>query len=142
MQEHQQELEEIQIHINELEDRLARATEQANIDAESKYEKRLQLIKKMHEEEIFEIRQLNSKKEAELEQLAIKGQLEKQEMFAKAKQEAKIEEQKKRARFQAKLENIKKQEIAEFKRIFLGNQLFQDQVNVVNQTTVSVSQND
>jgi len=47
-----------------LEDKLARASEKGVIDAEAKYEKRLELIKKMHEEEIFEIRQLNSKKEA------------------------------------------------------------------------------
>lgn len=57
-------MEEMQGHVNELEERLDGVAEQAQIDADAKYEKRLELIKKMHEEEIFEIRSLNSKKEA------------------------------------------------------------------------------
>ena len=57
-------MEEMQGHVNELEERLDGVAEQAQIDADAKYEKRLEFIKKMHEEEIFEIRSLNSKKEA------------------------------------------------------------------------------
>lgn len=64
----------MQEQINQLEDKLAKADEQAQIEAEIRYEKRLELIKKMHEEEICEIRQINIRKEAELEQLAIKSQ--------------------------------------------------------------------
>jgi hypothetical protein len=39
---------------------------------EQKYEDRLALVRRMHEEEILEIRKINQAKELELEQMAVR----------------------------------------------------------------------
>lgn len=68
-------------------------------EIEPKYEDRLNLIRKMHDEEILQIRKINDAKEHELEQMAIQFQTEKVRLFKQAKSEAKEEEKKKRAKF-------------------------------------------
>ncbi len=66
---------------------------------EQKYEDRLELIRKMHETEILQIRQINQAREKQLEDLAVQFQVEKTEIVKKIKQEAKAEEKRKREKF-------------------------------------------
>lgn len=82
---------------------------------EEKYENRLTLIRKMHEEEITEIHRLNELKEQQLEQMAIKFQTEKVQLIREAQKQAKLKEKEKRAKFQEKVEMIKRKEVDEYK---------------------------
>lgn len=66
---------------------------------EQKYEDRLELIRKMHETEILQIRQINQAREKQLEDLAVQFHVEKTEIVKKIKQEAKAEEKRKREKF-------------------------------------------
>ena len=100
-----------------LEEAIIEALESSRIRYESaKYEERLKLIKKMHEEEVQEIRKVNKDREDHLEQQIVAFRKEKDKIFKQAKQEAAQEEKRKRAKFQLKVERIKRQEVAEVKR--------------------------
>ena len=58
MQEHVQELERMQNLIDQLQGKLDEATEIAKLDLEQKYEQRLEFVRKMHQEELYETRRL------------------------------------------------------------------------------------
>jgi hypothetical protein len=83
---------------------------------QNKYEDRVKLIKKMHDEEIAEIRRVNRQREEQLEQQILGFHREREKLYSRAKDEARNEEKKKRAKFQLKVERIKRQEVAEIKR--------------------------
>ena len=66
---------------------------------QNKYEDRVKLIKKMHDEEIAEIRKVNRQREEQLEQQILSFQREREKLWSQAKDEARNEEKKKRAKF-------------------------------------------
>lgn len=53
-----QELERMQSLIDQLQGKLDEATEIAKLDLEQKYEQRLEFVRKMHQEELYETRRL------------------------------------------------------------------------------------
>ena len=83
---------------------------------QEKYEERLHLIKKLHEEEMSQVRRVNSQREEHLEKRVIEFEREKADLFFKAKEEAAREEKRKREKFQLKVERIKRQEMAEMRK--------------------------
>lgn len=100
-----------------MEERNREVMESSRIQFEqNKYEDRVKLIKKMHEEEISEIRRVNRMREEHLEAQIASMQKERDKLYAAAKEEAREEEKRKRAKFQLKVERIKRQEIAEMRR--------------------------
>lgn len=100
-----------------MEERNREVMESSRIQFEqNKYEDRVKLIKKMHEEEISEIRRVNRMREEHLEAQIASMQKERDKLYAAAKEEARDEEKRKRAKFQLKVERIKRQEIAEMRR--------------------------
>lgn len=64
-----------------------------------KYEERLSLIKKLHEEEMSQVRRVNAEREEHLSKKVIEFERQKEELFRKAKDEAQREEKKKREKF-------------------------------------------
>lgn len=66
---------------------------------QTKYEDRVKLIKKMHEEEIAEIRRVNRQHEEQLEQEIAGFRREREQLWVQAKEEARAEEKRKRAKF-------------------------------------------
>ena len=66
---------------------------------QTKYEDRVKLIKKMHEEEVSEIRRVNRQREDQLESQLQTLLREKEKVYARAKDEAREEEKRKRAKF-------------------------------------------
>ena len=74
------------------------------------------LIKKLHEEEMSQVRRVNADREQHLEKKIIEFEKQRDELFVKAKEEAMREEKKKREKFQLKVERIKRQEIGEIRK--------------------------
>ena len=62
----------------------------------------------MHEEELAQVRRVNAEREGHLEKRIIEFRQEKDEIYRKAKEEATREEKRKRAKFQLKVERIKR----------------------------------
>eukprot|EP00347_Sterkiella_histriomuscorum_P019987 403339532 len=62
------------------------------VNEEDKYEKRLQLIKKMHDEQLNEMKRVTSEREQELENKLLLFTKSRDDLFQKAKEEAKKEE--------------------------------------------------
>lgn len=65
---HVEDLERMQASIDHLEQALAEATQLAESNLQNKYEQRLEMVRKCHQEELAAVRLLNSTKEQELEQ--------------------------------------------------------------------------
>jgi len=83
---------------------------------QDKYEERLGLIKKLHEEEMSQVRRVNQEREDHLEKRIIEFEKQRADLFEKAKDEAMREEKRKREKFQLKVERIKRQELAEMRK--------------------------
>ena len=66
---------------------------------QTKYDDRIKLIKKMHEEEVAEIRRVNREHEEKLEQEITSCRREREQLWIQAKEEARAEEKRKRAKF-------------------------------------------
>ena len=101
----------------QLEDAQREALESSKLAHEQvKYDNRIELIKKMHQEELAQTKRVNAEREAHLEKRVIEFEKEKEEIYRKAKEEASKEEKRKRSKFQLKVERIKRQEMAEIKK--------------------------
>lgn len=66
---------------------------------QEKYDDRVKFIKKMHEEELAEVRRINRNHEDSLEQQIVAFRRDYDQLFIKAKEEAREEEKRKRAKF-------------------------------------------
>ena len=95
----------------------------------------------MNEEEIREVKRVNDERERHLEAQIINFEKEKIRIFKKAKEEAHQEEKKKRARFQAKVEKIKRQEMAAFQKEIIGKpDLVRQGIHTLENSMMSVDQ--
>ncbi|CDW80578.1 UNKNOWN [Stylonychia lemnae] len=86
------------------------------LQEEEKYEKRIALIKKMHDEQVQELKRVISERENEIETKIIIFNKQKDDLYQKAKQDAIKEEKIKTDKYLSKIERIKQQELAMSKR--------------------------
>jgi predicted DNA binding protein len=70
----------------------------------------------MSSEQIAEIKRVNEKRERELESRIYEFNLKRDEIYAKAKAEARKEDEQERKEFKEKIQRVKKQEVALFKK--------------------------
>ena len=95
--EHKAEVDELK---GKVEEAYKEVMESSRIKHEqTKYDDRIKLIKKMNEEETSEIRRVNNLREQQLEQQIMQLHRDNERLYSKAKEEARNEEKRKRAKF-------------------------------------------
>ena len=106
-----------------LNEQLSQLATAIRTEEEHKYEQRLALLKKIHEEQLAEVRRQVTLRETDLEEQVMLFNKEREAVFARAKEEARGEERLRTKRYMAKLERIKDQELALAKRELLRSQV-------------------
>jgi hypothetical protein len=106
-----------------LNEQLSQLSTAIRTEEEHKYDQRLALIKKIHEEQLAEARRQVTQREIDLEEQVMLFNKEREAVFARAKEEAMGEERLRTKRYMVKLERIKDQELALAKRELQRSQL-------------------